>query len=295
MEWQRIAGVLPVLAVLVVSCPAEGTSKALRTDQVRTLYNAPKNPNHQPIYDWLRGHRVLEQLRVMLSPLRLPGRLLIEVKGCDGEVNAFYESRRISVCFEYFEPIRANAPKVSTPGGLTPGNALVGPTIEVFLHEVGHAVFDMLQVPILGREEDAADYFAAYILLRFSPKDARRLIQGVAFSLATEVREALQSMPELKKLGDEHGLPAQRYFNLLCIAYGSDPATFGGAIERGGLPKDRAENCVDEFKTLDRAFRKLIRPYIDQRLLRSVRKKVRFEWEPNVPEEAGRDRPPLTR
>ena len=58
----------------------------------------------------------------------------------------------------------------------------MGPTLEVFLHEVGHAVFDYLSVPILGREEDAADQFAAYVLLQFAESDARRLIYGVAYS-----------------------------------------------------------------------------------------------------------------
>ena len=35
---------------------------------------------------------------------------------------------------------------------------------------------------ILGREEDAADQFAAYLLLQFAKSDARRLIAGVAYS-----------------------------------------------------------------------------------------------------------------
>jgi len=30
-------------------------------------------------------------------------------------------------------------------------------TFDLFLHELGHAVFDLLKIPVLGREEDAAD------------------------------------------------------------------------------------------------------------------------------------------
>jgi hypothetical protein len=41
----------------------------------------------------------------------------------------------------------------------------------MFLHETGHAVFDLLEVPVLGREEDAADLFSAYIMLHFGKDD----------------------------------------------------------------------------------------------------------------------------
>jgi hypothetical protein len=46
----------------------------------------------------------------------------------------------------------------SAQGGLVRNaDAIVGPTLEMFLHEVGHAVFDYLSVPVLERE--CVDYF----------------------------------------------------------------------------------------------------------------------------------------
>ena len=51
----------------------------------------------------------------------------------------------------------------------------------MFLHETGHAVFNMLQIPVLGREEDAADQFAAYLMLRLGKDEARRMILGSAY------------------------------------------------------------------------------------------------------------------
>ena len=42
------------------------------------------------------------------------------------------------------------------------------------LHETGHAAFDIFQVPLFGREEDAADLFAAYIMLHCCRKSAPR-------------------------------------------------------------------------------------------------------------------------
>ena len=276
------AALAALIGLAVLSAPAyahKHKKSSLRTDQVRVEYVPPKDAKHQAIYDALRKHRVLEHLRVLLSPLRLPRRLTLKVEGCDGVANAYYSEDTVSVCYEYLDYILQSAPKETTALGLTPADALVGPTIDVFMHEVGHAVFDMLEVPVFGREEDAADLFSAYILLQFAPADAKRLIHGVAFLGAKDAKEAQGKAPEIKAFADTHGLPAQRYFNVLCIAYGFDSKTYAEAITQGALPEGRAEGCADEYATLDRAFRKLIQPYVDQAELRKVRSKVRFKWD----------------
>ena len=271
--------VAALISLAVLSAPAQAQRKSsLRTDQVRTEYVPPKDPKHQAIYDTLRERRVLERLRELLSPLRLPRRLTLKIESCDGVANAYYQDDTVTVCYEYLEFIQENAPK-ETSGGVTRRDALIGPTVEVFLHEVGHAVFDMLGVPVFGREEDAADLFSAYIMLKFAPEDAQRLIRGVAFLGAKEAKELQGKTPELKAFADSHGLPAQRYFNLLCIAYGSDQKAYAAAITRGELPEGRAEGCADEYAVLDRAFRKLIMPYVDQTLMRKVRSRVQFGWQ----------------
>ena len=67
------------------------------------------------------------------------------------------------------------------PSGITRQDAILGPVVDVFLHECGHAMFDLLKVPVFGREEDAADAFSAYIVLQFPKEDARRLLLGSAY------------------------------------------------------------------------------------------------------------------
>src|SRR4029077_17781423 len=153
------------------------------------------------------------------------------------------------------------APKETTPGGVTRTDAIVGPILEVFLHELGHAVFHYLNVPVLGREEDAADQFAAYLLLQFAKLDARRLMLGVAYSYNIDA-----SVPSTKKnpFADEHSLPAQRFYNVLCMAYGADPKLFADFVEKKYLPSERAGGCADEYEQVSFAMGKLIRPYVDQ-------------------------------
>ena len=61
----------------------------------------------------------------------------------------------------------------------------------------------------------------------------------------------------------------------------------------GGLPKERADGCDEEFALLERAFRKLIMPYIDQEVLSKARAEVRFNWGPLITSTTGLDALPL--
>ncbi len=216
---------------------------------------------------------MLERFKAFLSPLRLPRTLLLKIEGCDGDANAWYADDAITVCYEYLKTILENAPEQTTPAGVTRMDAIIGPLLDVFLHETGHAVFDYNQVPILGREEDAADQFAAYILLQFDKGYARHLLAGVAYEY---VRDA--SVPSKTKdpFADAHGLPMQRYYNILCLAYGADSTVFKQALADGHLPAERAEECEDEYAQVKRAMTMLIDPFIDQGLAKRIKSEQLF-------------------
>lgn len=287
--------ILATLAIglLAVSSPAATQADPPLTNNIRVVYVAPEDAKHQPIRDALQQRKLLETLRTLLSSLRLPRELTLELKGCGGRVDAYYWQDKATVCYEYVELIQRHAPKVGTPGGLTRADAIVGAVVDTFLHEVGHAVFDILDIPVFGREEDAADFFSAYILLKFTPEDSTRLFQGVGFMMASEAKAALEKPNDPRAYAGTHGTAAQRYYNLLCMAYGSDPKTFSDVITVGGLPKDRAEGCNDEFSMLERAFRKLVMPHIDEAMLARARAEVRFNWGPLISSRSELDALPL--
>jgi hypothetical protein len=246
--------------------PAFGAQPpALKAGQIKIAYIPPSNPEHQAIYEMVQERRVLERLRDYLRPLRLPRRLLLKTEGCDGDANAWYEEsdETVTTCYEYLSEILANAPQETTPAGVTRQDAVVGPAIEVFLHEIGHAVFSMLKVPILGREEDAADQVASYLLLQLDRDTARRTVIGVGYMYGKETQK---KTPGLKQFADVHGLPAQRFYNLLCMAFGADPESFADLVQGGYLPESRSEGCADEYRQVDYAMHKLITPYIDKKL-----------------------------
>lgn len=259
--------IAPVVAVAGGLDPAK---PAARSGQIRIEYVLPSNPSHQEIYELMKGRRVLERFREFLSPIRLPGPLLLKLAGCDGIANAWYQpdDHAVTVCYEYLDEVQAAAPSETTPAGVTRDDAIVGPGVEVFLHEIGHAVFDMLKTPILGREEDAADQIAAYSLLQLGKDEARRTVVGVAYMYG---REAQGQAPKMQQFADAHALPAQRFYNLLCMAYGADPVLFGDLVEQKFLPEARAEWCADEYKQVTYAVHKLITPYMDQKQARKMK------------------------
>src|SRR5215475_12972418 len=149
-------------------CVDPAFDAGLKTNQVRALYVEPTDAAHRPIYDRLKRGRILERLSEFLSPLRLPRTLTLKVQGRNGHVNSYYWDDNVIVCYEYLDSLLKAAPEETKFDEMTRHDALVGMTVDVFLHETGHAVFDMLQVPFLGREEDAADQFATYIELQFA-------------------------------------------------------------------------------------------------------------------------------
>lgn len=280
----RFALALFALAFLAMPVRAQITpaDAALKTNQFDYEYVEPTNPQHRALYDMVREKRILENFQEFFSPIRLPRRITLKIEGCDGNANAQFWRGAITVCYEYFEYIMKHSPRM-TRAGLTPHDAMIGPMVEVFLHETGHAIVETLEVPFFGREEDVADYIAAYLMLHFCKEDARRLILGASFMSGNEAMEEQRKAPELALLGDMHSLPAVRYFNRWCMAYGYDPVLFADAMSLGMLPQSRAKNCRYEFRTNERAFRELVQPYIDQELKEAIASRRWFEFESPVP------------
>jgi hypothetical protein len=65
----------------------------------------------------------------------MPRPLAVEVKGCEGEVNAWYGEGMITVCYEYLAGTWARAASSKRPSSVTLEDAFVGPTIDVFLDD----------------------------------------------------------------------------------------------------------------------------------------------------------------
>ena len=124
-------------------------------------------------------------------------------------------------------------------------------TVSTFYHELGHALIDVLQLPVLGREEDAADTLSTLLIHQIWDEDsATAMVYDTAYAFQLYAAEAEAEGYEMP-FWDEHSLDMQRYFNMVCLFYGASPDTRDDVAAELELPEDRAERCADEFDLAD--------------------------------------------
>jgi len=263
-----------LVAALVCGSSAMAATKVApgRPGKVSIEYVAPEDPKHEELYKLLKKRQILEQMQMVLSPFKLTFSITVRLKGCKGVRNAWYddEDHTVTVCYEYLQDVMDHAPKETTPAGVTPEAAVIGPTAEVFLHEFGHMLFDQYKMPLLGPEEDSADAVAAYTMMQFGTKFARAAIGGVAYMYARKAKEQAKTF-EKEDLAEEHPLTQARFYTLLCFAYGGQPKNFADVVTKGYLPEWRAENCEDDYKRIQYAVQTLFGPHIDRAKAKQVR------------------------
>lgn len=142
---------------------------------------------------------------------------------------------------------------------ISPSEGMVWANEFIIAHEMGHALVHELAIPVTGREEDAVDGFAAYLLAdnpKFGPLTA--LSAALFFDAYRQLRGKLKEAD----FADEHSLLEQRVYQFLCWVYGSDPAEYRSLVGRGGLPRARAVRCTAEWTQLKRSWDTLLAPHV---------------------------------
>lgn len=263
-------------------CPAVAQEQ---TNQISILYEEPKKADYQPIYDRLKQRKVLETLQQFLSPLKLPRQLTVKTAECGGDPFAPYApGRPVTICYEFVDLVERAQPSGQLgaigPQLVTRDMAVVGPFVEEALHDVALGVFDLLEIPVWGRAEDAADHVAAFVMLQFGTDVARKTVYGTAWFLNVldlNLRNNTSTLSDMNYLGGIRPTVRQRYYNILCIAVGSDPIGFSDllAFNRtatiSDLPLQR--DCWErgEYQQVKDAFIKtILNPYVDPDLLKQV-------------------------
>jgi hypothetical protein len=276
----RAATVLLFIACGVVSASsarAEALTSIATAAQVRISYDAPEDAKFRPSYEALKRRHVLERLQAFLTPLRLPKELTVRLAQCDAEELPYQSGGPVTICYEMVQRIiEITSQHTKDPDEQT--LIVDGTFVQAVLHEVARAVFDTLQVPIWGREADAADRLAALIMMQFGEQLAITTITGTA-----KFFEYSKHAWTGADFADEGSPEPQRFYNYLCIAFGGDPLTFQflapsdgphpGGLHPGAtrLPRSRAVRCAKEYFQVMHAFDLRIMPFVDPDLVIKVR------------------------
>lgn len=223
---------------------------------LKFAYGRAATSEQRELVSVLREERLFEDVIDSLNDsLVLPRDVAVRLESC-GEPNAFYNpnTRRVSLCYELYDQFTT----LFTPAETEEGEAAaksVAALVFVFYHELGHALVDVYDLPVTGREEDAVDQLATVLLLEtWEGEDSELAILSSAEWFELDEDEG--------DMADEHSLDEQRYYNLVCWIYGSDPEYFGELADDWGLPKARAERCSSEYSRMSSAWNTLLGPHM---------------------------------
>ena len=207
----------------------------------------------------VRQEKLLENAAAQLNQaLILPYNIVLRTKDC-GEVNAFYQSddHSVTVCYELMEHFF----KIFKSAGLSDNEAnqkMLDAIRFAFLHEIGHALIDTYKLPVMGNEEDAADRCSAYVNLEELGPEGVNAVLAAADAFNIESKMVAQ---DKRNLADEHLLQEQRFYNSLCMTYGSNTSKYGYLVSKGYLPKARADRCESEYARTVDSWKNLLAPW----------------------------------
>jgi len=193
-------------------------------------------------------------------------RFRVALREC-GQANMLYSpsDRTIVVCDE-MRPLVTDAMAISDfrsarANGVAQTErdpqSIDGILVFIVLHEVGHALIAQRKIAVLGNEEDAADGFAAWVLLRGENLGHKPLIHARNWLAVMQLFELAKNPPkEIEDFHRVHPFLGQRDHRLNCFLTGYAP-------EYAELEESENERrrCRTEWRHLDAAWRQLLLRY----------------------------------
>ena len=213
---------------------------------------------------YLRDTRLLEDNAEWLSAnYKLPYDVGIMGAEC-GMVNAFYspDEKSITICYEIVDAtldagydLYDGDPAMAEDFAY---NVLDG----ILLHETGHALVDIYDLPVTGLEEDAVDQFSALIQSRTYGDYDPYYETGRIMMLDMADWWSYSAQDEPPYYWDVHSLSIQRFYNIACYAYGADPEYNDALVGGEYLPEYRAATCPQEYEQLSSSWDRLLEGYL---------------------------------
>ncbi|HBE19266.1 MAG TPA: hypothetical protein DEA78_15750 [Cyanobacteria bacterium UBA11159] len=255
----------PHLQTDIETIIAAQTKQFNSVGQFQIAYGPVESEFYKEFQAGLRDSGALEVLAETLNSynLNLPVDVPIVFAEC-GQENAFYikDKQAIVVCMDlitaFADLFQADAPDTSLRESFGKAGQVL---VFIVYHEMGHALVDLLDLPVTGKEEDAVDELAAVLLLEPDTAASERAILNTAISFLLQGQQTVDA----KNIAfwDEHSLDMQRFYNLLCLMYGKYPEKYAALVEKDILPAARAGRCENEYAKKRDSWYRLLSPHIN--------------------------------
>ena len=124
-------------------------------------------------------------------------------------------------------------------------------------HEVAHLLIDKLALPVLGKEEDAADNFATWILLRKNSPEANQTLEDAAHGWVLTGRSYGDYFGD-DDYASGYSPDRHRAMQIVCLMVGADGAAFRSVANAYEIPSERQHTCLFDYELIDRSLSALL-------------------------------------
>ena len=246
------------LALLLWVYPASAVAQ-VRDGQLQVVYAPPKGATSKLWEAAVKEGQFYEKAALRLNNYLAWPRDVLIVIGEIGTANCFYapSQHRIYMGYEMYDFLFERFKSVESEAEAIRHTFLCMDFF--FYHEMGHCLVGEFNLPITGREEDAADDLASVSLAESGGKYG-----GEVALAAAQFFELMSRGADVKKLQfwDEHSLDAQRFYNILTVFYGSNPNRYL-FIEKI-VPPARLARGEREFKHKQRSWDRILNQHLRQ-------------------------------
>ena len=129
------------------------------------------------------------------------------------------------------------------------------------LHELGHAHVQEMGLPVLGREEDAADSYAIAALVKVATDASDGVLVAATkgwFLDAERNQKENTSVPYY----DAHSVDKVRAYQIVCLMVGSDLDKFAKLADAVKMPQDRQQSCAGDYSNASWSWEMALKPHL---------------------------------
>ena len=156
---------------------------------------------------------------------------------------------------------------------------VTGNVLFVLGHEVAHALISQFELPVLGREEDAADALSTIIALKMGNSFADRVVINAAKGwFLSDQRDKKEGVST--DFYDEHGMDVQRAYYVVCLMVGGAPEKFMKLAEEVKLPEERQSSCKFDYSNASWSWEQVLKPHL--RKPEDPKTKIEVNYVPTV-------------
>jgi len=235
-------------------------SSASADNKAVVIYDKPLHKSERVEEKEIRDSGIAEAVVAFINEKFILSQPIQFIFGSDDGPLFDSQTNKVQIPYSFLREVKKRFKRAKyTQSGVSVLDASLDSVMHTLFHELAHALIYMHDIPVIGKEEDAADGLATILLIEFFDEGAE-----IAISAADLFDLESEDIVEFEEADfwDEHSLDLQRFYSTLCYVYGSDPKKYSSSITDIGFPEQRADNCIIEYENALKSWLMLLKPYM---------------------------------